>query len=489
MFTVKTTEDEEEAEEVCCEDGLEGRISRLSNASKLNILERPITINVSGLRYEIRKSTLDQFPDTLLGSSDKEFYYDIERKEYFFERHRPSFDTVIYYYQSGGLINVPAWLNPEILAAELKFFRIGNEAMSSRLTGRDILQNLMVVNQNVIAPKDPLKKKLWLTFSDPESSTLARYVHYFDTIVIMVAIAAQCIETLPEFDHLKNIDEGLLRGDTNQDWDVWLCFMIEVMCITWFTVDFIIRLSLCPNKREFVTGVMNWIDFLSILPFYLNIVFNYSYTKNVDPMDTETKSSKVDALMILRITRLLRVLRVARIFKMSRRFDGLFALGYALKAGAPELTLLVVLLTTCVILFSSLVYFANESDPENSPFSSVIDAFWWSVVTMSTVGYGDQVPTTFLGKVVGVVTALTGILVIALPYPIIVTRFNKYYELQKRIKNSAISIFDDDGEDQEVSQPTFDGVIFRGNKDAFTIRDNEGEKENHQLQYFCEIGN
>ena len=448
---------------------------KVSGAPAANLLEPPITINVSGLKFEIRKSTLERFPDTLLGSSQREFYYDIIKKEYFFERHRDSFDTIIYFYQSGGLINIPSWLNPEILAEELKFFKIGNKAMIARVTGRHILES-MQDDHNLEELKDPLRRKIWLLFADPDSSQTARYIHYIDTVMIMLAIAAQCIETMPQFDHLKNVDQGLLQGHWNQEWDVWLCFMVEVVCIGWFTVDFLARLTMCPNKKQFFTSVVNWIDFLSILPFYLNIILNQS-----------NPQGSIDALMILRVTRLLRVLRLARIFKMSRRFDGLFALGYALKTGASELTLLVVLLTTCVVLFSSLVFFANEADPE-SPFSSIIDAFWWCVVTMSTVGYGDQVPSTFLAKIVGVMTALTGILVIALPYPIIVSRFNKYYELQKKIKGttSAVSVFEDnDEEGHDFVQPSYDGVIFRGNKKEFRNRDDEEEKDS--LQYFCTV--
>ena len=112
------------------------------------------------------------------------------------------------------------------------------------------------------------------------------------------------------------------------------------------------------------------------MPFYLSLILNsikdanMVETDNTDTVQRDTGKLNVNALMILRITRILRVIRIARVFKMSRRFTGLFALGYALKTGAQELVLLVVLLSTCVILFSSLVFFANESDPK-SPFSSV----------------------------------------------------------------------------------------------------------------------
>lgn len=431
------------------------------------VRERPITLNISGLRYQIRKSTLEKFPQTLLGSVDREYYYDPISNEYFFERHRQSFDTIIYFYQSGGLINIPSSLNPEILADELNFFRIGDENMNAKLTGR-FMREMMRSSQSVAShsTKDTLRHRLWLIFSEPDSSTTARNVHFFDTVVILVAIVFQCIETLPQFHHLKENGGPVIHIGKDDRWDAWLFVLAEIICITWFTLDFFLRLLICPSKKDFFTAVMNWIDFCSILPFYLDVALTYkayqNYEVDDDHSSDEQISNNLDALMILRIARLLRVLRIVRIFKMSRKFDGLYALGYALKTGASELSLLAVLLTTCVILFSNLVYFANESD-DDTPFSSVIDAFWWSVVTMSTVGYGDQVPSTFMAKIVGVVTALTGILVIALPYPIIVTRFNKYYELQKKSKKSD-SLFDPNGEAPDFIQPDFSGITFRASR-------------------------
>ena len=77
-----------------------------------------------------------------------------------------------------------------------------------------------------------------------------------------------------------------------------------------------------------------------------------------------------------------------------------------------------------VLIFSSLVY-VFENDETDSSFVTMLDAYWWALITMTTVGYGDLAPTTLLGRAVGAVCATFGVLVIALPIPIIGNEFTK----------------------------------------------------------------
>ena len=91
-----------------------------------NELYDKVTINVSGLRFETRASTLQRYPHTLLGDQQRRAqFFDYMNNEYFFERHRSSFEAVLYFYQSGGRLTRPENISAEVFLEEIKFFDLG----------------------------------------------------------------------------------------------------------------------------------------------------------------------------------------------------------------------------------------------------------------------------------------------------------------------------------------------------------------------------
>jgi potassium voltage-gated channel Shaw-related subfamily C protein len=166
-------------------------------------------------------------------------------------------------------------------------------------------------------------------------------------------------------------------------------------------------------KCGFVKSPVNIIDFLATLSFYLDILFN----KFLPPSLTNT-----DLFEFFSIT------RIFRLFKLTRHYGGLKILIHTFTASMRELVLLIFFLVLFIVIFASLIYYAErlQKNPEND-FTSIPIGLWWSIVTMTTVGYGDMVPKTYAGMVVGGLCALTGVLTIALPVPVIVANFAMYY--------------------------------------------------------------
>lgn len=176
--------------------------------------------------------------------------------------------------------------------------------------------------------------------------------------------------------------------------------IIEFVCVAVFIVDYLLRwstadLSLKKGAVSFVIypfTPMAIIDLLSILPSF--IALNSS----------------------LKTLRLLRLLRALRAFKLIRYSKGTQALIAAFKRKRQQL-LIVLALACAYVAICALVIFNVE--PETFP--SFFDALYWSVVSLTTVGYGDLFPTSEIGRALAMISSLMGIAIVALPSSIITT--------------------------------------------------------------------
>ncbi|XP_063328918.1 potassium voltage-gated channel subfamily A member 10 [Pelmatolapia mariae] len=390
--------------------------------------DEKVVINISGLMFETQLSTLNKFPETLLGDPMKRIsYFDPMRNEYFFDRNRPSFDGILYYYQSGGRIRRPANVPLDVFANEIVFYELGHEAMEQFREDEGFIKE-----PEVLLPTNELQRQFWLLFEYPESSSAAKSVALVSVLVIVISIFIFCLETLPEFREDNDFIPGVTQfiNGTREDANLHQTtknllayftdpfFIVETICIIWFCFEVGVRFVVCPSKSDFFNNIMNIIDIVSIIPYFVTLGTELATTP-----DDDMNSSQNMSLAILRIIRLVRVFRI---FKLSRHSKGLQILGQTLKASMRELGLLIFFLFIGVILFSSAIYFAEVDEPQTQ-FVSIPDGFWWAVVTMTTVGYGDMCPITMGGKMVGTLCAIAGVLTIALPVPVIVSNFNYFY--------------------------------------------------------------
>ncbi|XP_028925501.1 potassium voltage-gated channel subfamily A member 3-like [Ornithorhynchus anatinus] len=421
------------------EPGGEGAAVGAGQAGASGCRGERVVINISGLRFETQLQTLGHFPDTLLGDPARRVgHFDPLRNEYFFDRHRPSFDAILHYYQSGGRLRRPVNVPIDIFSEEIRFYQLGEEALEKFREDEGFLRE-----EERPLPRRDFQRHVWLLFEYPESSGPARGIAIVSVLVILVSIVIFCLETLPEFRDEKDYPQAppappppppppppdptpgpAGNGSAGPGGAAAAAaaagfsdpfFVVETLCIVWFSFELLVRFFACPSKATFSRNIMNLIDVVAIVPYFI--------TLGTELAERQGNGQQAMSLAILRVIRLVRVFRI---FKLSRHSKGLQILGQTLKASMRELGLLIFFLFIGVILFSSAVYFAEADDP-SSGFSSIPDAFWWAVVTMTTVGYGDMHPVTIGGKIVGSLCAIAGVLTIALPVPVIVSNFNYFY--------------------------------------------------------------
>ena len=196
--------------------------------------------------------------------------------------------------------------------------------------------------------------------------------------MVIISTITLCVNTHPSVKIVNK--DGRTEDNPN-------LLILEIICIFWFTLEYMIRILSCPDKKKFLSSVMNSIDLLAILPFYIGIIVE-NLNDGIDDRFTDVR----------RFVQILRIFRIVRIFKVARHSTGLQVLGYTVRNSGSELGLLFMLLLMGMTLFSSLVYYAEE-DVEGTKFESIIAAFWWAIITMTTVGYGDMYPVGFFKKV------------------------------------------------------------------------------------------
>ncbi|VDP68607.1 unnamed protein product [Echinostoma caproni] len=360
-----------------------------------------VVLNVSGLKFETWLAVLNNHPTTLLGDAEKRMqFYDSKRKEYFFDRHRPSFEAIFNYYQYGGRLKRPAVVADDVFLRELEFFQIEEDALES------YKKHEGYVPEVIILPENQFKRKLWLLFEYPETSPLAFCFSVTSVIFTIISIILFCVETLPVYAQ-THCEPGAKPNFRDP------FFIIETICTIWFTFELIIRFSSCPSHKAFIKDFKNLIDLAAIVPYYITLV-NVLITFSCEG----AKSSASLAF--------LRVIRLIRVFKLTKHSSGLQILVLTFKESIEGLSLFLVAFIVCILVFSSTLYYV-EIDRKGSQIESIPDAFWWAVITMCTVGYGDKVPKGPLGKIVGSVCAVAGVLTLAIPVPIITENFNKFY--------------------------------------------------------------
>ncbi|XP_064613245.1 potassium voltage-gated channel subfamily A member 10-like [Liolophura sinensis] len=199
--------------------------------------------------------------------------------------------------------------------------------------------------------------------------------------------------------------------------------LIEYSCLAFFFIEFVVRFSVCPNKRKLLFTPVTFLDLSYVSSWILMLLILYLFPKT----RTEESGYKVYAGL-----QALAAIRILRIFRLARYFRGLKMILLTLKASARELLLLLVCFLIAMVLFADLIRKAEHRVDEKNKFDNVFVALWWVVISMTTVGYGDIVPESPPGYAVGMACAFLGPIITSFIVPMISDHFLSYYAYKER---------------------------------------------------------
>ncbi|XP_037550654.1 potassium voltage-gated channel subfamily S member 3a [Nematolebias whitei] len=407
-----------------------------------------IKVNVGGFRQRLNHTVLRRFPQTrlcrLLCCSSKEAVLELcddfspSDMEYYFDRS-PSFFCYILNFYLTGKIHLMDGLCVVSFVQEIEYWGIKERHLDLCCSSRFLelmeqtwdqrsddqqLQSSGSSAEELTALEDHMetfegsccaevRRRVWIRLEDPGFSTSAKVMAVTSVSVVIVSIVAMCLNSMPAF-HQVDSDEKHTEHP--------VLALIENLCVLFFSAEFTLRLAVAPSAKKFLLGPLNVIDLSSILPFYVTLL--------CDDM-SEEKNAELEN--VGKVMQILRLMRVFRILKLARHSAGLRSLGATMLHSSREMGQLVLFLSLGVSFFSTLIYFA-EKECKASELQTIPTGWWWATISMTTVGYGDTVPVTSAGRLIGTLCIVCGLLIVALPITNIFNKFSKFHQRQRRFE-------------------------------------------------------
>ncbi|XP_070767392.1 voltage-gated potassium channel regulatory subunit KCNG2-like [Enoplosus armatus] len=401
-------------------------------------------VNVGGIRYAFPWSTLEDVPQSRLSrlrfcTTRREIAefcddYDEMRHEFFFDRDPLAFRAILNLLAKGKLRLQQEVCNVA-LHSELLYWGINIGQMEPCCRHRmmcsveEVAEHQRKENewrQRRRALRAPVAEgslfhMLGEAVENPHVGLAGKVFAFLSVTMVVVTVVSLCISTMSD--------------QQQQEPTGCRMFVVESVCVAWFSFEFLVRFFHAQSKLEFARGPLTLIDAAAILPYYVSL-FLELWDESAQDAAAGAGKSTLDKLgLILRVMRALRILYVMR---LARHSLGLQTLGLTIQRSMTDFGLLLLFVCVAVTLFSPLVHLAESELAPNtarSPhlsFSSIPASYWWSIISVTTVGYGDMVPRSIPGQLVALISILCGILILSFPSTSIFHTFHRTYtDLQK----------------------------------------------------------
>uniref|UniRef100_A0A3P8UGJ5 Potassium voltage-gated channel modifier subfamily V member 2 n=1 Tax=Cynoglossus semilaevis TaxID=244447 RepID=A0A3P8UGJ5_CYNSE len=353
--------------------------------------------------------------------------YNVQTDEFFFDRDPRVFHNIFIFYRTGVL-----WVKddfcPRSFLEEIGYWgvrikysqrccRIAFEERQDELNDELKIQKQLMEEflfHNMVFGET--RRKIWNLMENPFSSVPAKLVGVASSAFVLVSLVAMTLNTVDEMQYktASGRPSGRFQGE-----------YVESFCIVFFTLEYLLRLCSTPDLRCFGHSVLNTVDLMAILPHYLQMALECFEDKDIQMYsgDIETVGRVGKVGQVLRIMRLMRIFRI---LKLARHSMGLRAFGFTLKQCYHQVGCLLLFISMGIFMFSAMV-FTVEHDVHNTNFTSIPHAWWWATVSISTVGYGDMVPETNLGRIFAFACISFGIILNGMPISVLYNKFSDYY--------------------------------------------------------------
>jgi voltage-gated potassium channel len=233
----------------------------------------------------------------------------------------------------------------------------------------------------------------------------------FENTILALIVTSIILVVLDTF---SNIPHQVRTISTIAESIITVVFTIEYLLRIWTSNLLYPKIKRKTASIRFLFSWPSLVDLLAIIPYYLILFL---------PLD-------------LTVLRIVRVLRVLRLLKAGRYSSALASVGNVIKKQSHQLISSIAVVFVLMLIASVFIY-SVEHDAQPEVFSNAFSGLWWSVATVTTVGYGDIYPVTFLGKMLGSVIALLGIALVAVPTGIISAGFVEFAKGTSEDKDAA----------------------------------------------------
>lgn len=238
-----------------------------------------------------------------------------------------------------------------------------------------------------------MRRRIYTLLEQDGSGGASLAVNRFLILLIVVTLAATVIESVPDLAKRYALPLSLI------EWVATLVFSLEYAARVWSAAEHpLLKSGSLFGRLRFVWSFPGLVDLAAILPFWLSIFI---------PSDF----------------RILLVLRLVRFFKLTRYSPAMRSLLDALYSERRALGGCFVILLGTALIAAALMHLAERA-AQPDRFGTIPDALWWAIVTLGTIGYGDVVPVTALGRIFAGLTIFAGLLMMALPVGIFATAFS-----------------------------------------------------------------